>query len=841
MKIKITTWNCCGLLKGTKLLRFLNQHLDYSDQETLRVFCFQEVKTEVLSEEICSILKLNFFNYHFMPSTGRSGGLLTFWNSKLTFKRTSSTDSCIVTTFIDLNLCILNTYIKTSEYTKACQLLCDSITNIENVFEKNIVLLGDFAFSNLKRDRAGKNCEGTVTKDMHIQIFKRLSPILSIFLMDDVALKFGENRFTHKCKKTGTQTRIDYIFSNILENFSDVKTIATELSDHHCVEGTLKIGDNLDVGCGVWRLNNNILLNNHETIKELLLELKIELNNYDEQKQRLRDVLRSIRINKKRIDSSYKQNLLRSLKEVSCEEERCRLHQMLKDLEQKEAAELLTVMKNTVKEACNGNPKAVKRWVKCCQPKTLIHELLLPNGAKTTNTDEMLSEFSDYYKDLYTDNEPDSLHRFEVMRYYNKKISDEERNFLAAKITRSEVESAINSLNIATSPGPDGLTAELYLYHRKTFSTSLCPVFQAILDGKEFPFSFYNAIIKLLPKQDEIKDASGFRPINLINTDQKIFSHLIANRFKQVLALIIESDQYAYLPGRNIHVAINDLKSRVDSLMDEECVISVDFSKAFDRVDRVYLFHILRKMNFPENIVRTLERLYSKTQAHISVNGYLTERIRLRRGVRQGCPLSALLFIVALEPLLDILRNHPWSNYAVPRRVVAYADDVTVFLHKIDIDNLFSKIKFFCRGTQFKVNRKKSQVLCADERVATASKIKILGLYHGLTSEAYEENIKLLEEILSDSEKYFTKFMSFRAKTIVMNTFCVSRLMNIARHIKVPRTLIEKFQSLSLKALWGEGKKTEVALCHLQRKVDHGGIGWPNLRLKILAAKVIDI
>ena len=130
MKIKITTWNCCGLLKGTKLLRFLNQHLEYSDQETLRIVCFQEVKTEVLSEEICSILKLNFFNYHFMPSTGRSGGLLTFWNSKLTFKRTSSTDSCIVTTFIDLNLCILNTYIKTSEYTKACQLLSDSITNI---------------------------------------------------------------------------------------------------------------------------------------------------------------------------------------------------------------------------------------------------------------------------------------------------------------------------------------------------------------------------------------------------------------------------------------------------------------------------------------------------------------------------------------------------------------------------------------------------------------------------------------------------------------------------------------------------------------------------------------
>ena len=71
-------------------------------------------------------------------------------------------------------------------------------------------------------------------------------------------------------------------------------------------------------------------------------------------------------------------------------------------------------MKNTVKEESDENSKVLKMRVKCCQPKTLIHELLLPNGAQTTNTDEM-SEFSDCYKDLYSDNEPDSLIRFEVM------------------------------------------------------------------------------------------------------------------------------------------------------------------------------------------------------------------------------------------------------------------------------------------------------------------------------------------------------------------------------------------------------------------------------------------
>ena len=227
-------------------------------------------------------------------------------------------------------------------------------------------------------------------------------------------------------------------------------------------------------------------------------------------------------------------------------------------------------------------------------------------------------------------------------------------------------------------------------------------------------FSFNNAIIKLLPKLEGIKDAAGFRPISMINSDQKIFSLLIANRFKQVLALIIESDQYAYLPGRNIHVAINDLKSRVDSLMDEECVISVDLSKAFDRVDRVYLFHILRH-EFPWSFSTNTWTPLLKSASPYQCKRVPNWKNKAGKGHQAGMSAVSAPFHCCPRAPAYFLRNHPWSNYAVSRRVVAYADDVTVFLQKTDIDNLFAKIKFFGRGTQFKVNRNKSQVLCADE------------------------------------------------------------------------------------------------------------------------------
>ena len=90
----------------------------------------------------------------------------------------------------------------------------------------------------------------------------------------------------------------------------------------------------------------------------------------------------------------------------------------------------------------------------------------------------------------------------------------------------------------------------------------------------------------------------------------------------------------------------------------------------------------------------------------IGVNVFLSKEISLGRGIRQGCPLSALLFIVALEPL-EILRRHQWYAHPMERRVIAYADDVNVFVHTNDINRLFHEIDKFCPGTQLKINRDK--------------------------------------------------------------------------------------------------------------------------------------
>ena len=82
------------------------------------------------------------------------------------------------------------------------------------------------------------------------------------------------------------------------------------------------------------------------------------------------------------------------------------------------------------------------------------------------------------------------------------------------------------------------------------------------------------------------------------------------------------------------------------------------------------------------------------------------------REVRQGCPLSALLFIIALEPFLDSLRSHNLFQHGTSKRVVAYADDITLFVHKEDSEIMFSKLDSFCGATQFRINKSKCTIFC---------------------------------------------------------------------------------------------------------------------------------
>jgi hypothetical protein len=162
-------------------------------------------------------------------------------------------------------------------------------------------------------------------------------------------------------------------------------------------------------------------------------------------------------------------------------------------------------------------------------------------------------------------------------------------------------------------------------------------------------------VITLLPKKTKDKlFLKNWRPISLLNTDYKILAKLLANRMKEVLPSIIDNDQTGYLKNRYIRQNIRlleDISFFTEQTDKTGIILSIDFEKAFDSLNWNFLICTLKAANFGDNFINLIKMMYKNIESCVLNNGSTGRYFKLERGVRQGCPLSAYLFITAIETL----------------------------------------------------------------------------------------------------------------------------------------------------------------------------------------------
>ena len=194
-------------------------------------------------------------------------------------------------------------------------------------------------------------------------------------------------------------------------------------------------------------------------------------------------------------------------------------------------------------------------------------------------------------------------------------------------------------------------------------------------------------MICLLFKKGDTRLPKNWRPISLLNTDYKILAKLLAARFSKLLPYLLSQDQNGFVAGRQLEDAVMMCQMVIDYLAinhDSAYLVMLDQEKAFDRVDPTYLLDVLRAYKIPEYLINWVSIIYSLVPTKLCINGQVTESILLKSGVRQGCPLSPLLFVLSIEPLANLIREHPeYRGVALPNnaiiKVAMFADDTCFY------------------------------------------------------------------------------------------------------------------------------------------------------------------
>ena len=295
---------------------------------------------------------------------------------------------------------------------------------------------------------------------------------------------------------------------------------------------------------------------------------------------------------------------------------------------------------------------------------------------------------------------------------------DEITEFLNKNFTLEEVEYAINGLKNNKSPGVDSIPAEFVKFCKNRLSVELHLIFNYFLEKREFPKSWAEGLKSAIFKSGLRNNPSNYRGITILGIFAKIFEKLVSNRFEFANEAFakVDSKNGGFLKGKRTTdnlFFLNGLVKRQLNLNKTLYVCFVDFSKAFDMVNRDILFFKLLNSGWSGRLLDTVRDLYSKTSFRFKFDGLVSENIPNSLGVNQGGNASGFLFRKYLSDLSAFLFDK--HGVCIGDSILAHilwADDLVLFSDSISgiqkqLDGLFS----FCSKNMMIVNELKTKMM----------------------------------------------------------------------------------------------------------------------------------
>ena len=420
------------------------------------------------------------------------------------------------------------------------------------------------------------------------------------------------------------------------------------------------------------------------------------------------------------------------------------------------------------------------------------------------------------------------------------------RNAVGGEITQNEIREAISQLSKAKAPGPDGLPSELYLACTEGLVHLLTSALNDGIKLGRMHKSFYNGVISLIYKKGSSNNLDNWRHVTLMNIDYKIFAKIIVNRLNNDLENIIEKEQTCAIKGRLMWDNLAVLRDITSGEVKEEFfIINLDQRKAFDFLSREYIWDILKAYGFKKDFIDLIKILYAESTVQVNVNGVLTEAFKIERGVKQGCPLSAALYILAINPLLKRIKSDKRLSGVKTsggERVVvlAYADDVTVIIkNEKELNIVKEHLALYEEVSGSKLNHDKTEGVWFGRRetrpnlnLKYTETMKVLGVTF-CNNDSYSKNWDDKDkEIKEELDKWESKSSCFKTKIMIIKTFIVSKILFLATIFPPKEQTLKKINKTLVNFLWGTTREvTKRNLIYKSKR--NGGLGAVDLGLNL--------
>nr|XP_048330864.1 uncharacterized protein LOC125422764 [Ziziphus jujuba var. spinosa] len=373
-----------------------------------------------------------------------------------------------------------------------------------------------------------------------------------------------------------------------------------------------------------------------------------------------------------------------------------------------------------------------------------------------SNPDQIRQYFLNHFKELYKSDFPQIPEHFKELG--ERLISPEDNTALLRFPTPEEVKEAIWNLHPLKSPGPDGYPGIFFRSYWNIVQDKVVKFTQECFRLQRIPSSMNETFIVVIPKINQPQNFNHFRPISLCNFVYKIVSKILAGRLSNVIEKIISPHQGAFVKGRWIAentVIAQELVHKIRKHKGKQSLmmIKIDLKKAYDRLEWSFVDKVLELWGFSSEFPWMIRSCLSSVHYSLLLNGSVSGTFQPERGIRQGDPLSPILFILCSEILSRLLlkeedqdrlhgikvdRNAPAISHLM------YADDLIISCRANPRDATIIKecLSYFCSWSGQEVNEEKSNIFFSRStpRKAKMAIKEILGFKDLGTSAIYLGN-----------------------------------------------------------------------------------------------------